>query len=297
MADHPGQFAWYELLTTNMDAAAAFYGDVIGWEAQDASTPEIPYRLFTVASGPASGLMPLPPDALKKGAAPRWVGYVRVDDVDVTAARLKGLGGAIYVPPTDSNIGRISIVADPQTATLALVTGLKVGTGSSDSGKEVGRVGWHELLAADSKRAFAFYGELLNWQKVEAEASPTDSYQLFAAGDQAVGGIFTKLARAPVPFWLYYFNVADITVALERVKDGGGRVAQGPIELPGGTWIARCIDPQGAMFALQGKRSQTHAEDVAPAELAWGVEWGGFASRGRVVAEPSGKGTAPSSKR
>jgi len=294
MADHPGQFAWYELLTTNMEAATTFYGDVVGWSMQDASTPEIPYRLFTAGDGPVSGLMALPPDALKMGATPRWVGYVGVDDVDVTVVRLKQLGGAVYVPPTDSNIGRISIVADPQTATLALVRGLKFDTGANDP-EAPGRVGWHELLATDWKKAFAFYSELLGWQKAETEASPMDSYQLFAAGGRMVGGIFTKLARVPVPFWLYYFNVADIMVALRRVKARGGRVVQGPVELPGGTWIARCIDPQGAMFALQGRRGQAQTEDT-PAELAWGVEWGGFASRGRVVAKLSGNGPGTSSK-
>jgi predicted enzyme related to lactoylglutathione lyase len=54
-------------------------------------------------------------------------GVCRVDDVDATADRIKRLGGAVYVPPTDSNIGRISVVADPQTATLALVEGLTGG--------------------------------------------------------------------------------------------------------------------------------------------------------------------------
>ncbi len=57
------------------------------------------------------------------GATPRWMGYVGVNDVDATADRIKRLGGAVYVPPTDSNIGRISVVADPQTATLGLVEG------------------------------------------------------------------------------------------------------------------------------------------------------------------------------
>ena len=60
-------------------------------------------------------------------ATPRWMGYVGVSDVDAAAERLKRLGGTVYVPPTDTNIGRISVVADPQTATLALVEGLKAG--------------------------------------------------------------------------------------------------------------------------------------------------------------------------
>ncbi len=43
--------------------------------------------------------------------------------VDATADRLKRLGGAVYVPPTDSNIGRIAVVADPQTATSGVAQG------------------------------------------------------------------------------------------------------------------------------------------------------------------------------
>ena len=66
--------------------------------------------------------------------------------------------------------------------------------------------------------------------------------------------MFTKLPRVPVPFWLYYFEVADMDAALSAVKAGGGKVVQGPMELTPGHWITRCIDPQGAMFALQGKR-------------------------------------------
>ncbi len=26
----------------------------------------------------------------------------------------------------------------------------------------------------------------------------------------------------------------------------------GPMQVPGGSWIARCLDPQGALFALTG---------------------------------------------
>ena len=37
----------------------------------------------------------------------------------------------------------------------------------------------------------------------------------------------------------------------------GFKVVQGPMELPGGNWIARCIDPQGAMFSLQGNALTT----------------------------------------
>jgi predicted enzyme related to lactoylglutathione lyase len=216
------------------------------------------------------------------GAMPRWVGYVAVDDIDATAEALKRLGGNIYVPPTDSNIGRVSIVQDPQTAALGMVGGLKRG-GAAESADAPGLVGWHELLATDSVKAFAFYHALFGWQAASADDAPREPYRLFAAGGRTIGGVFDKLSRAPVPFWLYYFNVADMDVALAAVGAGGGRTVQGPFELAPGHWIARCIDPQGAMFALQGKRKGgTEAPEAN--ELAWSAAWGGFASRGKVIA-------------
>jgi predicted enzyme related to lactoylglutathione lyase len=225
--------------------------------------------------------MDLPEEGRKMGATPRWVGYVGVNDVDATVGRIRRLGGAVYVPPTNSNIGRISVVADPQTATLALVTGLDPGLQPAGLG-EPGRVGWHELLAADWETGFAFYRELFGWQKADTEIGPTDSYLLFSAGGQTIGGMFTKRAVEPVPYWLLYFNVDDLDAAAERVKAGGGEVFEGPLELPGGGWIARCTDPQGAKFALQGTRS--HASEVG-----WSTEWGGFSSKGRLVT-PRGRG-------
>jgi predicted enzyme related to lactoylglutathione lyase len=288
MVDYPGRFAWYELMTTDVAAAKAFYAKVVGWGAQDASTPDLAYTLFSAGKAPVSGLMELPEDARKMGATPRWMGYVGVNDTDATADRIKRLGGAVYVPPTNSNIGRISVVADPQTAMLALVEGPKPGQQQLAELDEPGRVGWHELLAADWEKAFAFYGELFGWQKAEAELGQTDAYQLFSAGGRMIGGMFTKRPVEPVPYWLYYFNIDDVDAAAERVKSGGGRIFEGPFEVPDGSWIARCIDPQGAIFALQGKRSQDNIARDPASEVGWSTEWSGISSRGRLVAKPRG---------
>jgi uncharacterized protein len=288
MVGHHGHFAWYELLTTNIAGAKAFYGEVLGWGARDASTPDLAYTLFSAGEAPVSGLMELPDEARKMGATPRWVGYVAVDDVDETADRIRRLGGTVYVPPTDTNVGRISVVADPQTANLALINGLKLRPSQPAEFDKPGRVGWNELAAADSKKAFAFYSELFGWQQTDAETAPSDSYRLFSAGGQTIGGMSTKHPKVPVPFWLYYFNVDDIDVTAERVRSGGGQIFQGPAEIPGGNWIARCVDPQGAMFALQGPRSSANIGRAPAAEapisnLGWSAEWDGISSKGRLV--------------
>jgi uncharacterized protein len=281
MVDYSGRFVWYELITTDMPAAKAFYSKVVGWGAQDVSTPDLAYTLFTAGRAEVSGLIDLPEDARKMGATPWWMGYVGVKDADVTADRIKRLGGAVYVPPTNSNIGRISVVADPQRVTLGLVEGLKPRQQQPAEPGKLGRVGWHELIAADREKSFAFYGELFGWQKEDAETGPTDTYQLFSAGGQTIGGMSTKRPMEPGPFWLYYFNIGDIDAATELVKAGGGQILEGPQELLDGSWIARCTDPQGATFALQGKRSQ--------GGIDWSTEWGGFSSKGRLVTNPRGR--------
>jgi predicted enzyme related to lactoylglutathione lyase len=202
------------------------------------------------------------------GGKPSWVGYVEVDDVDATANRIKRLGGVVHVPPTDvSNISRFSIFSDPQAARLALFKWLNPGQDQPAELGAPGRVGWHELLADDWEKALAFYGELFGWQKADADIGKIGTYQLFSAGGQTIGGMLNKPAVIPVPFWLYYFNISDIDAAAQRVTTGGGQILDGPLEMPGGSWIVQCADPQGAIFALEGKRGHNpigYFERVAP---------------------------------
>jgi len=80
-----------------------------------------------------------------------------------------------------------------------LVKGLKPGQAQSAELGKPGCVSWHELLAADWEKAFAFYGELFGWQKADADIGPVGTYQLFSAGGQTIGGMFTKPPMVPVP--------------------------------------------------------------------------------------------------
>jgi len=256
MADSHGRFIWYELMTTDMAAAKAFYAEVMGWRAQDVPIPGKDFALFIAARDWVSGVMHLPEDARRMGAKPGWIGYVAVDDVDAAAARVAQLGGIVHIPPTDiPDISRFAIVADPQAAMFALFKGNKpLQRPQVEQGR--GHVVWHELIGADAK-AFAFYAEIFGWRKANADAGQMDdSYQLFSAGTQTLGGILGRSAAALVPFWLYYFSIGDIDAAAKRVTAGGGRIIDGPHGLGGDSAIVLCSDPQGATFALEGKGSR-----------------------------------------
>jgi len=60
----------------------------------------------------------------------------------------------------------------------------------------------------------------------------------------------TKAPHIPVSCWGFYFSVDSIKAAVKRIESGGGKILNGPMQVPGGSWIINGQDPQGAMFSL-----------------------------------------------
>jgi uncharacterized protein len=258
MPNSQGKFVWYELNTTDAKAAEAFYCNVIGWEAQDAGNPGVSYTILSAGKTGVAGLMQLCPEALEAGVRPGWIGYIAVGDVDLYAGRVKEAGGSVRHDPMEipGGIGRFAIAADPYGAPFVLFK-----PGMPDKAPErpapgtPGLIGWNELHAGDGPGAFAFYSGLFGWTKAESfDMGPMGVYQLFATGGPAVGGMMTKMPNFPSPDWRYYFNVDGADAAVERVKKNGGQLLMGPEQVPGGSWIIQCEDPQGVKFAAVAPR-------------------------------------------
>ena len=144
-------------------------------------------------------------------------------------------------------------MVDPQGAVFCLFKGDSGEPPPQPASGTPGTVGWHELYAGDLDSAWAFYSALFGWTKDEAiDMGERGVYQLFAAGagSPAIGGMMTRPPEVPQPCWLYYVNVEAIDAAAARVTAASGQVVSGPMEVPGGSWIVQCLDPQGAMFAM-----------------------------------------------
>jgi predicted enzyme related to lactoylglutathione lyase len=257
MAGNEGRFVWYELMTSDPKAAEKFYSDVVGWKARDAGMPAMTYTLMSAGAADIAGVMAIPDEAKKMGARPGWIGYVGVADVDKAAERLQKAGGNVHRAPDDiPGVGRFAVVADPGGAAFALFKGSSPPpTGSGPAAGAIGTVGWHELMAADWQTAWTFYSQLFGWDKGEAmDMGPAGKYQLFNIGEEMIGGMMTKPAEVPQPFWAYYFTVEALDAAQKRAEKGGGKVVMGPMEVPGGSWVLAGIDPQGAHFALLARK-------------------------------------------
>ena len=253
MATQPGSFVWQEYMADDPAAAAKFYAEVVGWTAKDAGMSDFPYMLLSAGPDMVAGLMEVPEPARQMGARPGWIAYIGVPDVDAYAAKVAAAGGAIYRAPSDiPGVGRFAVVADPHGAVFSLFKGLPPEDPRPPMAPDtLGNVGWRELRAGDLDSAFAFYSGLFGWKKTQAmEMGPAGTYQIFAIEGGQGGGMMTKTADTPAPYWLHYFNVDAIDAAAARVRSGGGEVLVEPQQVPGGGWVVRARDPQGGAFAL-----------------------------------------------
>lgn len=119
-----GAFSWCELMTTDVDAAKAFYSKLFGWDTEDMPMPGMTYTVVKAAGMGIGGIMTIPKEA--QGMPPMWGAYVTVTDVDATARNAEQLGAKLLVPPQDiPNVGRFCVIQDPQGAVISAITYLK----------------------------------------------------------------------------------------------------------------------------------------------------------------------------
>jgi uncharacterized protein len=255
MTDFHGTFVWYELMTTDMKGAEAFYPAVFGWSAADSGMEGMKYTLFSSGDARVAGLMDIPPEAAAMNVPPNWTGYIATDDVDATARKIKELGGSVLREPDEiPGIGRFAVVADPYGAVFCIFKGAGEPP-PMPAPNTPGLISWRELHAGDGPGAFEFYSEIFGWTKGEAmDMGPMGVYQIYGKNGTDFGGIMTKTADMPVSCWIYYVQVEDIDAAHKRIGDNGGKVLFGPQEVPGGIWIVQFLDPQGALIAMVGPR-------------------------------------------
>jgi uncharacterized protein len=257
MSDEVCKFVWYELTTSDLDAAQTFYHQVIGWNIADAGMPGYRYGIISAGTTSVGGMMAINDEMKVRGVPPCWTGYIEVPDVDVKAAQFHAAGGAVHLPPADiPGVGRFSVVSDPFGAALVLFKPQGGASPAPVAPGTSGHFGWNELMAGEREAAFDFYAAMFGWTKTDAhDMGAMGIYQLFSTGEASnTGGMMTKFPDMPRSFWAYYVNVESVDAALGRVKASGGKVINGPMQVPTGEWVAQCQDPQGAFFSLLGQK-------------------------------------------
>lgn len=256
MANQPGEFIWYELLTSDATAAQDFYGKLLGWTFQ--ARQDMDYRMITGTGGGVGGIMPLTDEMTANGARPAWLGYICVDDVDRAAKRVADAGGSIHREPWDvPGVGRMALVTDPQGAMFYIMRGESDEMSAAFAATEpkIGHCAWNELASSDQAGAVKFYTDQFGWkQEGDMDMGPMGTYQFFHHGPGMIGAVMALVPPDTTSHWIHYFRVADIDVAIATIGREGGSVTIGPDEIPGGDFSLKGLDPQGAYFGLVGQK-------------------------------------------
>jgi uncharacterized protein len=250
-----GQFLWHELVTTDPEAGAGFYSKVFGWNAQPFSA-DPNYTMLTKGQSPVGGARVVDKDPLAAKVGANWLTYVGVPDITAALAAVEAHGGRIIEPVTalPSDSGRYAVIADPEGSTVGVFEpGAGMAGGANPS---AGTVAWHELRADDVVAALQFYQTIFGWEVLRSVPMGGDvgTYYLFGIGNTQMGGAFKRPKDLPPnwPRWLVYLAVPSVTAAVEAGLAAGGKLLNGPHEVPGGNCMAQIADPHGVVFAVHG---------------------------------------------
>ncbi|MGI5376188.1 VOC family protein [Streptomyces sp. CA-251387] len=223
---------WVDAQLPDVEAGKRFYGELFGWDFEEAFDTTVLARLdgepVASLSRKTDGRMPTV-----------WTVFFATPDAQALVRRIREAGGQVVTAPVDvgEGLGTVALVTDPEGAVFGLwQAGEHRGFGRRH---EVGTFGWAELYARDTEVANAFYGGLFHDALFGPDAKP----------DFGRAAVAERFPAVMPPHFLVHFRVAECEAVLGTVNQLGGRVQVPPFETSYGT-VAVVTDNQGASFAV-----------------------------------------------
>ncbi len=255
VASHkPDRPIWFDLMTSDADAARRFYGDVLGWEFDIGGAEFGGYALARRGDAVTAGVGQLRPE---DPFPPAWTVYFGVTDAEATVSAIGAHGGTVLVPPMAvGDFGRMAVCQDPTGAVFGLwQPGTHVGAGLINT---PGAMAWSEVNTRDAAAAAAFYCAVfgLRDEVMEIQGAP---YHMLQTAEGPACGVLQMTAEwgEMPPHWMAYFAVEDADAAKAKVEAAGGQVPFGPFDSPYGRIIV-VQDPQGAAVSLIALAPDAH---------------------------------------
>ena len=248
---------WVETVQEDPQAAADFYGSLLGWElvgpGSTVATGDFQYFVARLRGRDVAGIGSLPESG--DGLRSSWVTHVRVESADATCEATRETGGTVLDAPFDAApAGRLAVLADP-TSALFCVWQADIREGAQLV-NEPGAWAMSALQTIDPDRAAAFYRAVFGW---EAETfGPVHLLRLpgYVGGtpDQPVPrdvvAVMAPLADADARSrWDVDFWVHDAGATAEHAAALGGRVVV-PVHDRPPFQSAVLADSGGAAFSI-----------------------------------------------
>ncbi len=246
-----GAPCWMDLLTSDTARARAFYAEIFGWTAGDASEQFGGYFMFMRDGAPVAGCMPKMPGVPGMDGPDTWGVYLSVEDAKATVEAALAHGGTLREGPMDvADLGSQAVIGDPSGARVGLWQAAAF-PGNTTFGQE-GTPAYYELLTRNYVTAVAFYRDVFGWDG--RVVSDTDEFRLTVLrdGEDAIAGIMDASGFLPPgeqDRWGTYVKVADADATLAMVAGLGGTVTEPATDTPYGR-LAGAADPAGARFKI-----------------------------------------------
>jgi predicted enzyme related to lactoylglutathione lyase len=267
-----GAPCWADLMTSDLEKAKAFYGELFGWTFEGGD--EEKYGGYTTAfkdGEQVAGLMPKDPE---QDAMPdAWTVYLKTDDIQRTAMKVQESGGQVFMPPMEvPEQGHMAVFGDAGGAAF----GSWQPTRHTGFGKlaEPGSPVWFEVMSRAYPQTVKFYEEALGWETETMSDTPEFRYTTLGSGAEAKAGIMDANSFLPegIPSnWQIYWGVENADRAVEAVQRLGGQVVRAAEDTPFGR-IATVTDPMGAVFLIHQDLAQGQPSDGNGTETAGGVQ-------------------------
>jgi hypothetical protein len=242
MPNGTGTFCWNRLHTPDLEAAEAFYGELLGWETL-AQEPGLDLARRAGEGDPVASF------AQARDRAGAWIPFVRVADLEEAHGRVLALGGRVVMAPVrQAGVGRHAIVADPAGALM----GLCEPEGDLRPPAGPGAFHWFELVTHEEAACRRFYEDLLGWRFEEGIPALAPYTLIFRAEDQ-VGGLWHPEGpgwAGSLNSWLPYVQAPHVDRLASLAKDLGGQVRVQPTDVPAVGRFTVVEDPTGGVLAL-----------------------------------------------
>jgi uncharacterized protein len=265
----PGVPCWVDASEPDPEAAVKFYGDLFGWEFEDAIPPSSDGNYF-IARAEATGWSLFDASGETRGgdvaavgsipeAAPttaRWNTYFWVDSADEAASKVCNAGGTVVTEPFDLiDASRIAVCTDPE-GTVFRVWEAKQHKGAQLV-NDPGSLNFNGLNTRDVEGARSFYGSVFGWQTL-AIGGGAEMWTLPGYGDYLESyhpDLRKQMAEAGAPagfedvvatinpmageqpdtpaHWSVTFATDDADALAAKATALGGKVIVAPFDAPG----------------------------------------------------------------
>lgn len=255
MTRSTGTSTWLDLGVPDLEAAKAFYTGLFGWTFEDQGEDFHHYNLIRNNGALVGGLMDVSGMTDPQGGdiPSEWGVFLAVDDVDARLAKAEEAGGTVVAPACDvGDSGRMALVLDPTGAPVGLWQAREL-EGYEFTGSPGSPV-WFELMTHRFDAAAAFYTAVFDADLVPmSEPMADDGFRYVTNGPGGTAswglGDATGVMPEDAAGWRIYLGVAACDPAVEKVRELGGSLLDGPVDSPFGR-IATVAGPEGASFQI-----------------------------------------------